>query len=123
MSGEERGIARERIFTEITAPEGAISRREQDGEKERQAGAEHLPRGLQTRVVLRSIISSPGTALTPSTPHPSPWSRLLRAIVKELIMIILNACLDLNRLSPDGCGSRAGGKERPRVVEKEQRIG
>lgn len=39
MSREGRGIARERIFAEITAPEGAISRLEQDGEKEKEAGA------------------------------------------------------------------------------------
>lgn len=72
MSGEERGIARERIFTEITEPEGAISQLERDGEKEKEAGAEHLPRGLQRRVVLRSIISSPGTTLIPpAPPHAS----------------------------------------------------
>lgn len=95
---------------------GAISRLQQDGGKEKEAGAEHLPRGLQRRVALGSIISGPGTTLI--RPRLPMVPSLVGYCVKELIMIILNARLDLNGRGPDECGSRAGGTEGPRAADR-----
>lgn len=103
----------------LRQPDGDVSRtlmRRGEGAAGRKGGRGQTPSWrITTASCAPQYHKQPWYYNDPAAPPHGPVP--CGAIVKELIMIILNARLDLNRRSPDECGSRAGGKERERGQE------